>query len=135
MGRGAVVVQLGRGGRVDAAEAHVAGTHADIQGFFTVQVKALTVHFNHRRATDVDQAQFAALQEEINTVGLAQVIAERQGLGDRLDTAKHDAIDVAVGHGDLIGNKHLLNQEFTAQAGSIKLTGVVAMNALTSFHY
>ncbi|MNC42738.1 hypothetical protein D3C75_915620 [compost metagenome] len=52
----------------------------------------------------------------------------------RHDATEHDAVDVAVGHGQLIRREDLFHQKLTAQALSVQLFGVIAVDTLTNLH-
>lgn len=134
MGRGAVVVELGRLPGIDAGEAQLAGTHADVQRLGMADLVFAAIHDDQARSADIDEAELAALEEVADAEGLAQLGREGEGAMDRHDATEHDAIDVAVGHGQAIGTEDLLHQKLTAQPLSVQLFGMIAVDTLTNLH-
>ncbi|MNC19672.1 hypothetical protein D3C75_676090 [compost metagenome] len=134
MGRGAVVVKLGRLRGVDADKAQLAGTLTHIERLGVADLEGGTIDHHHSGAADVDEPQLAALEEIVDAEGLAQRIREGEGALNWHDAAEHDAVDVAVGHGQPIGAEDLFHQKLTAQALSVQLPGMIAVNALTNLH-
>ncbi|MNV23064.1 hypothetical protein D3C71_1140630 [compost metagenome] len=134
MGRGAVVIKLGRLHGVDADKAQLAGTLTHIERLGVADLEGDAINHHHAWPADVDKPQLAALEEIADAEGLAQRVREGEGILDRHDATEHDAVDMAVGHGQLVWRENLFYQEFTAQALSVQLFCMIAVNALTNLH-
>ncbi|MNT39187.1 hypothetical protein D3C72_1754140 [compost metagenome] len=134
MGRGAVVVKLGRLRGADAGKAQLAGTLTHIERLGVADLEGGAIDHYHTGTADVDEAQLAALQEVADTEGLAQRVREAESGLYRHHATEHDAVDVAVGHGQLVRREDLFYQEFTAQALSVQLFGMIAVDTLTNLH-
>jgi hypothetical protein len=80
----------------------------------------LAVGHHQGGAADVDQAQFAALQEEVGAGVAAQLGREAHRLRHRHDAAHDDAVDLAVGQRGPVGLEQVLDQEMPAQAGGVQ---------------
>ncbi|MNT49737.1 hypothetical protein D3C72_1866090 [compost metagenome] len=134
MGRGAVVVELGRLRGIGTGKAQGTGTLADVERLGLGYFIGSAIHDHHARATDIDKAKLAPLQEIGDAKGLAELIGESQRPIHRHDAAEYDAVDVAVSHGQPVRAEDLFHQKLTAQALGVELFGVIAVDALTSLH-
>jgi hypothetical protein len=134
VGGGAVEVELGRRGGVHALEAQELGALADVKRLARADLEHRAVHRHPAGAADVDQAQLAALQEEVGAGVLAQLGREADSLCDRLDAAHDDPVDLAVGQRRLVGLEQVLHHEVAAQAGGVQAAGVLAVDGLADFH-
>ncbi|MNP32150.1 hypothetical protein D3C76_1253160 [compost metagenome] len=109
MSRGAVVVKLRRLAAINAGEHHFLRAFSDIQRIAVANFKTLAVNRNRAWSADVNHTQLATLQEIAHAQLFAHFAAHGDGFTGWHNAADDDAVDVAVHHGVLISNKHLLN--------------------------
>ena len=95
---------------------------------------AAAVDGDNARAADINNAHFASLKEITDAQLFADLIANGYRLCHRLDAADDNAVNMAIGHGVLVGGENVLNKEFAAQPLGIQPFGMVAVNALTNLH-
>lgn len=97
-----------------AGEGDVFGTHRDIEAVEIGEGEGFAVDGDDAGGADVDDAGFAALEEEVGA-GLFDVIEFERGPPCRLDAEDGHAVEVGEGHGDLAGEENSLDQEVGTQ--------------------
>ena len=74
----------------------------------------LAIELDSRGATDVDESKLTSLEEEVGPGVPSELTGELNRLLNGHDSAHNDSIDLAVGEGDLIRLKEVLDQEVSA---------------------
>ena len=94
----------------------------------------LAVDHDRAGAADIDGAEFAALQEVVDAIGLAEIDADHDGRRDRHCAANHDAVDVAVSHRQLARAENFRDQEVASQSLCVERPDLVAVKGLADIH-
>src|SRR5690606_12785069 len=108
-GRG-VQVELRRLVRRGAQKAHVKPTTTDVQRLLVADLEGLVVNHDGPRASDVDDAELAALEEVFRLEGIDRLQRQRRVGGD--GAAGDETVVVRVDEMDLTAREEVLDQEF-----------------------
>src|SRR5690606_25579655 len=108
-GRG-VQVELRRLVSRGAQKAHVKPTTTDVQRLLVADLEGLVVNHDGPRASDVDDAELAALEEVFRLEGIDRLQRQRPAGGH--GATGNEAIVVRIHEMDLTGKEEALDQEF-----------------------
>ena len=121
-----VEVKLRRILRIQRLERHLLLAAADVERLLERELVVLAVHRHDTRAADVDDAEFAAVEEVVGLELEERVEVERLGDGHR--AAVDETVVHRVRHVDLVRNHDLLHHEAVADLRRVIRLEVVRMN-------
>jgi hypothetical protein len=111
--RAAQQVELGSVVLVAALERDDLAARGHVEAVRLAQLVRFAVHLDHARAADVDDPEFAALEEIVGAGLLVVLESDRRRAGAH--AARGHAIEVGEREGDAVGGEEVLDEEVAAQ--------------------
>ena len=126
-------IEFGRYGGIVALERHRNLTHANIESFTIGQRLRLSVDDHATIPAQVDDTQFASIEE----IRRAELLAafQCQCLRGRYCAAENDAVNVRIGQFQFAGDKHLFDKKMAAQRLGVIPLHVFGVMGITDIQF